>query len=605
MQAFFLVFVLTSPLFVNAIYSYENGIVKCPDETIGQVFYVKELKLNFTKGDYDTLYYLTLEEAKFDELTTYCTSNITSMSFLFQDITSFNSDISTWDTSSVTNMSYMFNNAQFFNQDISKWDTSSVTNMDNMLKYAIDFNQTLTNWCVNITKPTDFAYFSPLANNPAFLPLWNGTGCIYKCFNEGVRNTTDTVNYSCICEGGFTGLYCNETMTTTITSTSTSTLTSFVNAIYSYENGIVKCPLPTDVGQTFYVNELKLQFTKVNRTILESYRDSNQFDNFSTSCTTGVTNMYKMFYEKDTFNHNISTWDTSSVTNMSEMFLSASSFNLSISKWDTSSVQTMFAMFGGAGNFNQDISNWTTSSVTNMSNMFYSASNFNSDISKWNTSSVEDMSWMFAVASSFNSDISTWDTSSVLNMNVMFAYAQNFNSDISKWNTSSVTIMKGMFLGAENFNSDISKWITSSVLHIDYMFFNASNFNQSLTNWCINISEPTIFATNSPLESYTEFKPLWNGTGCENKCYNGIRNTSDYSCICDPGFYGSSCEGAITTTPQPDTSTDNNRIYLIIGLVLGAGTLLGLSLAVYFRCKKGTHTNSFNVEKFELVAKKN
>ena len=375
----------------------------------------------------------------------------------------------------------------------------------------------------------------------------------------------------------------------------------FVNAIYSYENGIVKCPLPTDVGQTFYVHELELHFIKVNRTMLESYRDSNQFDNFSTSCTTGVTNMYNMFYDKATFNHNISTWDTSSVTNMSAMFLSASDFNLSISKWDTSKVQTMFAMFGGTGNFNQDISNWTTSSVTNMSWMFKEARSFNSDISKWNTSSVGDMSYMFADASSFNSDISTWDTSSVENMNVMFAYAQNFNSDISNWTISSVETMSFMFLGAEKFNSDISTWDTSSVLDMNYMLYNASSFNQSLTNWCINISEPTNFATNSLLESYTEFKPLWNGTGCENKCYNGIRNTTDYSCICDPGFYGSSCEGAITTTPQPDTSTDNNRIYLIIGLVLGAGTLFGLALAVYLRCKKVIHTIPVNLEQFKLI----
>ena len=377
----------------------------------------------------------------------------------------------------------------------------------------------------------------------------------------------------------------------------------FVNAIYSYENGIVKCPQPTIPGGTFTltIDGVDTTFTKVNRSMLDEIIFAGDYENLTTSCTTGVTNMYNMFFEKDTFNHNISTWDTSIVTNMSGMFAGASNFNLSISKWDTSNVQTMFAMFGGAGKFNQDISNWTTSSVTNMSWMFKEARSFNSDISKWNTSSVADMSYMFADASSFNSDISTWDTSSVLKMNVMFAYAQNFKSDISNWTISSVKTMSFMFLGAEKFNSDISTWDTSSVLDMNYMLYNASSFNQSLTNWCINISEPTNFATNSLLESYTEFQPLWNGTGCENKCYNGIRNTSDYSCICNPGFYGSSCEGAITTTPQPDTSTDNNRIYLIIGLVLGAGTLFGLSLAVYLRCKKVFHTRGFNFQNIPLV----
>jgi len=108
------------------------------------------------------------------------------------------------------------------------------------------------------------------------------------------------------------------------------------------------------------------------------------------------------------------------------------------------------------------------------------------------------------------------------------------------------------------------------VTEMQEMFMNASSFNQSLTNWCVNISVPTDFSTNSPIKNNPAFLPLWNGTGCTNKCYNGIRNTTDYSCTCDPGFYGSSCEGAITTTPQPDTSTDNNRIYLIVGLVVGS-----------------------------------
>jgi surface protein len=127
-----------------------------------------------------------------------------------------------------------------------------------------------------------------------------------------------------------------------------------------------------------------------------------------------------------------------------------------------------------------------------------------------------------------------------------------------------------MFYYAKHFNSDISNWDLSKVKYMNYMFQNASSFNESLTNWCVNISVPTDFSLHSPLESNPAFLPLWNGTGCNNKCYNGIRNTSDYSCICDPGFYGSSCEGAITTTPQPDTSTDNNRIYLIVGLVVGS-----------------------------------
>jgi surface protein len=38
---------------------------------------------------------------------------------------SFNSDLSGWDISQVTDMSFMFNDAKSFNYDLSEWDISS------------------------------------------------------------------------------------------------------------------------------------------------------------------------------------------------------------------------------------------------------------------------------------------------------------------------------------------------------------------------------------------------------------------------------------------------------------------------------------------------
>ena len=74
---------------------------------------------------------------------------------MFNRAISFNSDISTWDTSNVTDMSYMFQSAYAFNQDIGSWDTSQVTDMSSIFfsyDRASSFNQDLSGWCVtNIT----------------------------------------------------------------------------------------------------------------------------------------------------------------------------------------------------------------------------------------------------------------------------------------------------------------------------------------------------------------------------------------------------------------------------------------------------------------------
>jgi len=137
-------------------------------------------------------------------------SSVTKMDDMFNHASSFNQDISKWDTSSVNYMNGMFNHASSFNQDISNWDTSNVLNMDSMYYGATLFNQSLTNWCVvNVWGNGLFSEDSAMDAIIEFQPLWNGAGCNHTCYNEGLRNISDVVTYSCICSTPFTGLYCN------------------------------------------------------------------------------------------------------------------------------------------------------------------------------------------------------------------------------------------------------------------------------------------------------------------------------------------------------------------------------------------------------------
>ena len=109
----------------------------------------------------------TAAEATYGHISTWDTSGVTDMSYLFcgssfndcnTAATSFNEDISAWDTSGVTRMDYMFYYASAFDQDIGAWDTSGVITMDSMFYYASAFDQDLP-WCVDDGVYTSSAFY--------------------------------------------------------------------------------------------------------------------------------------------------------------------------------------------------------------------------------------------------------------------------------------------------------------------------------------------------------------------------------------------------------------------------------------------------------------
>jgi len=57
--------------------------------------------------------------ARFGPIAGWDVSAITNMSYLFYDLTNFNTDISSWNTSCATDMDFMFRSASAFNQPLS------------------------------------------------------------------------------------------------------------------------------------------------------------------------------------------------------------------------------------------------------------------------------------------------------------------------------------------------------------------------------------------------------------------------------------------------------------------------------------------------------
>ena len=106
------------------------------------------------------------EARKFNgDLSKWNVSNVINMERMFLSegmfytTSSFNGDLSKWDVSNVTNMEKMFSNAQTFNGDLSKWNVSNVRNMEYMFGYAKKFNGDLSKWNVsNVTNMEKMFY---------------------------------------------------------------------------------------------------------------------------------------------------------------------------------------------------------------------------------------------------------------------------------------------------------------------------------------------------------------------------------------------------------------------------------------------------------------
>jgi surface protein len=359
-------------------------------------------------------------------------TGVYSMSQMFYNATSFNSNIGNWNTSNISVMSYLFVNATSFNQPIGSWNTSNVINMELIFGNASSFNQPIGNWITNnVNKMSSMFYGASSFNQP--IGNWN-VGSVFEMdqmfdgassFNQpiGDWNTVNVENMSNIFSGA----------------------SSFNQNINNW-----------NLSNALYLSG--------------------------------------MFYEATAFNQPIGSWNTFNVEYMAGMFSRASSFNQPIGNWNTSNVINTELMFYEAISFNQPIANWNTTNFKYTSFMFYGATVFNQPIGNWNTSNVISTAYMFQKANSFNQPIDNWNTTNVRTMFFMFSEASSFNQPLGSWNTANVENMREMFKSATSFNQNIGNWVLkqgSNMLNmLDLSGMSCNNYSSTLVGWQIN--NPTI-----------------------------------------------------------------------------------------------------------------
>jgi len=106
------------------------------------------------------------------DISAWDTSNVTTMRDMFAGVTTFNQPLNSWDTGNVDNMFAMFSGASAFNQPLGNWSTGAVTDMAFMFDNAVVFDQDISDWCVYLipSEPSQFNGSGVLT--PAYFPVW-------------------------------------------------------------------------------------------------------------------------------------------------------------------------------------------------------------------------------------------------------------------------------------------------------------------------------------------------------------------------------------------------------------------------------------------------
>ncbi|WP_298512429.1 BspA family leucine-rich repeat surface protein [uncultured Kordia sp.] len=381
-------------------------------------------------------------------------SQTTSLSSMFWEAESMNSDINHWDVSTITNMSGLFYSASSFNQPLNNWNVSNVVSMARMfgrddVSSSNDdgmFNQPLNNW--NVTNVTDMEkMFYGNATFNQDISMWN----VINVQNMG-EMFADT--------GAF--------------------------------------DQPLNSWNVMNVTNMERMFgnaTAFNQS-LNSWNVSN------------VQNMRYMFSYTDAFNGEIGNWDVSGITTMIGMFQEALAFNQPIGDWNVINVLSMESTFSGAVAFNQPIDNWDVDNVTTMSKMFQEAAAFNQSLNSWNIENVTLISRMFKDATSFNGAIDNWTFTSTSSLSSLFENASSFNQPLNNWDVTNITSMSSMFRGASAFNQPLPNWNVTNLQSASFMFRDATSFNQPLDSWnLVTVSSLGSFLsnTNMSVDNYDLF----------------------------------------------------------------------------------------------------
>jgi LSD1 subclass zinc finger protein len=455
------------------------------------------------------------------------TSKVTDMNSMFNDTSSFNQPIAL-DCSSCTTLLAFLQDATNFNSSVNLSNTSKVQNMSFMFRNASSFNQQITLDCSSCTTLEQFLLDATKFNNSLNLtPIPN----LLNATNMIVSTSLSTINYSnlLILWGSQPVLKPNVTLRATglpynsSAQSSRTTLVSSPNNWNIIDGGI----LTTYISMTFSISAanttLVLPMTNFVGTI--EWGDGN-----TQVYSSSTLNPSKLYINSGTYDVNVN-----NVTNLT-IFGSSSSFPIyrsSLTNFsyliNISTLTNLSNLFNGcAQNFTINFASNVTSNVTNMSSMFVNTSLFNQPIDL-DCSSCTTLQGFLFNSTNFDSSVNLINTSKVQSMRSMFGNAFSFNKPIAL-DCSSCTTLFQFLAFATNFNSSVRLSNISKVTTMERMFYSASSFNQEIDLVC-----PSCTTLSGFLQGATNFNnslnltPIPSLTNATNMIVSTSLSTTNYS----------------------------------------------------------------------------
>ncbi|WP_407631980.1 BspA family leucine-rich repeat surface protein [Leuconostoc falkenbergense] len=381
-----------------------------------------------------------------------------------------NLNLTNFETTNVIDMSYMFQKTALTSLDLSSWDVTQVTNFYYMFYSTTSLTTlNLSSWGVgrtatNVNMGRMFQDASALTNlSLTDFKTTNVIDMSYMFYRTGL-NSLDLSSWDVTQVTSFYYMFYSTTSLTTLN------LSSW---------GVGRTATNVDMGYMFGITSA---LTNLNLT------------NFK---TTNVIDMNNMFRSTALTSLDLSGWDVTKVTDFDGMFRIATSLTtLNLSSWGVGRTATnvdMGYMFGITSALtNLNLTNFKTTNVIDMNNMFRSTALTSLDLSGWDVTKVTDFDGMFRIATSLTTlNLSSWGvgrTATNVDMGYMFNRTSALtNLNLTNFKTTNVIDMSGMFQEAGLTSLDLSSWDVTQVTSFSGMFSNTTSLTTlNLTGWGVS-----------------------------------------------------------------------------------------------------------------------